>query len=255
MTGRRAVEFLPGDPGLCPYGLPGPVYPDPFHRRKVDHQPAVRDRQAGDVVPAAADRYLGRLLAADDDRVLNIRDRAAPGDKRGPLVDQAVVDPPGLLVARLTGADQLAGERGGHLVGKPNCACHFLSPPCCAVRCHDPRSPPALLAACHERVGDVSRLAWAYVMLKAGGGQRGKLGVRAARPGRGAGGRPRRTTARLKAAPDPDHAPCRRQPGDPGRPADRRALGGGAARCPAGGTAHAALTTAPRPWPCGGRPG
>ena len=128
VTGRGPVEFLPGNPALRPYGPLRRVDPDPLHRSKVDHQAAVRDSQACDVVPAAAHRYLGRLLAADDDRVLNIRDGAAPGDKRGALVDQTVVDPPGLLVARLTGADQLPSERCAYVVGKPNRVRHFVSP-------------------------------------------------------------------------------------------------------------------------------
>ena len=92
-------------------------------------------------------------------------------------------------------------------------------------------------------------------MLKAGGGQHGCLGIRAARPGRGAGGRPRRAAARRPAAPRADHAPRGRQPGGPGRPADRRALGGGPARRPARGSAHPGVTPAPRPRPGRWRPG
>jgi hypothetical protein len=153
VTGRVPVEFLPGDPALRPYGPPRRVDPDPLHRCQVDHQAAVGDSQACDIVPAAAHRYLGRLLAADDDRVLNIRDGAAPRDKRGTLVDQAVVDPARLLVARISGAGQLSGERCVYLIGKPNRVRHLaLSLPAAlrAVRSHHDLSP------CQRRVVSVS---------------------------------------------------------------------------------------------------
>src|SRR5690242_19067516 len=112
----------------CPYRPPRRVNPDPLHRRQVDHQAAVGNAQAGHVVAAAAHRYLGRLLAADGDRVHDVRDGAAPGDKRGVLVDQAVVDLAGLLVARLCRGDQLAGERGPDLAGNLDRAAHVVSP-------------------------------------------------------------------------------------------------------------------------------
>ena len=127
MAGRRPVELFPGDPALRPYRPARRVDPDPFHRRQVDHQAAVGDGQAGHVV-AAAHRYLGRLLAADGDRVDDVRDGAAPGDKRGTLVDQAVVDQAGLLIARVGRGDQLAAERCPHLAGNLDRADHVVSP-------------------------------------------------------------------------------------------------------------------------------
>jgi hypothetical protein len=116
IVGRGTVEFLPRGAALGPDHLLQRVDPDPAHRRQVDHQAAVGDRQAGHVVAAAADRDLGRLLAAEPERVHHVGHRAAAGDQRGPFVDQPVVHAAGLLVGRIRGADQLAAERRPDLV-------------------------------------------------------------------------------------------------------------------------------------------
>ena len=150
VDGRGPVELLPGGPGLGPDGPPRRIDPDPFHRRQVDHQAAVGDGQAGHVVAAAAHRYLGRLVAADGDRVHDVRDGAAPGDKRGTLVDQPVVDPADLLVAQVCRGDQLAGERRPHLTGNLDRAAHLVSP--LLLPDHDGRRP------CQRRVMTVSRV-------------------------------------------------------------------------------------------------
>jgi hypothetical protein len=47
----------------------------------------------------------------------------------GVLVDQAVVDLAGLLVARVCRGDQLAGERCPDLAGNLDRAAHVVSPP------------------------------------------------------------------------------------------------------------------------------
>ena len=120
--GRGAVEFLPRDcrPGPRPPGCRG-VDPDPASAatRSIIRPPSVT-ALTGDVVAAAADGDLGRLLAADARTASTTSGhRAAAGDQRGPFVDQPVVHAAGLLVRRIRGVDQLAGERRPDLVREP----------------------------------------------------------------------------------------------------------------------------------------
>ena len=53
---RLAVELAPGDAALGARRPPRRVDAHALHRRQVDHQAAVADGVAGDVVAAAADR-------------------------------------------------------------------------------------------------------------------------------------------------------------------------------------------------------
>src|ERR671937_912310 len=96
--GGCAIELADEDPGLRANGLPDGVDVDPLHRRQVDHQAAVGDRLARDVVTAAADRDLGALVAAEVDGVDHVRRGQAAGDQGGALVDQPVVDVARLVV-------------------------------------------------------------------------------------------------------------------------------------------------------------
>ena len=128
VAGRGPVELFPGDAALRPDSPPRRIDSDSLHRREVDHQAAVSDRETGDAVAAAAHGNLGCLIAANVHRVHDVGDGAAPGDERGPLVDQAVVHPAGLLVSRVCGADQLTGERRPYLVGSHDRVAHLISP-------------------------------------------------------------------------------------------------------------------------------
>ena len=55
---RLAVELGPGDAALGPHGTGVGVDVDAFHRRQVDHQPAIDGGAPGHVVAAATDRHL-----------------------------------------------------------------------------------------------------------------------------------------------------------------------------------------------------
>jgi hypothetical protein len=135
VAGGGPVEFPPGDPALRPDGPPYRVDPDALHRREVDHQAAVGDRQASDAMAAAANGHLNILLAGKIHRVHHIGDGPAPGDERGALVDKAVVHPTGFLVHRVGGVDQLTSERHPHLVGNFDRAMHLRSPLHCCLSC------------------------------------------------------------------------------------------------------------------------
>ena len=67
-----AVEFAPDNPALRSYGALFGVDVDSLHRREVDHEPALGDRPAGDVVTATADRDLHSLFPPDVDGVDDI---------------------------------------------------------------------------------------------------------------------------------------------------------------------------------------
>jgi hypothetical protein len=71
---------------------------DALHEGEVDHQPAVGDRLAGDVVAAAADRDLQSFAPGEVDRVGDVRRVQAARDDRGMPVDQPVVHATGLVV-------------------------------------------------------------------------------------------------------------------------------------------------------------
>ena len=107
---RLAVELLPEHAALRAHRPRGGIDVDALHRREVDHQPAVGDGGAGDVVPAAADRELPALLARGVDRADDVRRPAAAGDQRGPPVDQPVVDATHLVVGRISRLENLSGE-------------------------------------------------------------------------------------------------------------------------------------------------
>ena len=84
---------------------------DAAHRREIDHQAAVGRREPRDVVAAAAHRDLDAGVAAEVDGVANVGGVRATRDEPGALVDQAVVDAPGVVVAGCVGSEELAAER------------------------------------------------------------------------------------------------------------------------------------------------
>src|SRR5205823_6639627 len=98
MDGGGGVELGPGHARLGPHGSGRRVDLDGAHRRQVDHQAALGDGLAGDVVAAAPDRHLAAGLPPETDGVDDVGRRGAAGDDRGVLVDHAVVDATGVVV-------------------------------------------------------------------------------------------------------------------------------------------------------------
>ena len=76
------------------------------HRGEIDHQSAVANREAGDVVPAALHRerqaLRPRKIHAGDD----VADADAARDERGPPIDHAVPDRARFVIARLAGSEK-----------------------------------------------------------------------------------------------------------------------------------------------------
>jgi hypothetical protein len=54
----RPVELIPRYTGRCPSGTGGGVHLNPFHQSKIDHQAALGDGPARQVVAASSDRDL-----------------------------------------------------------------------------------------------------------------------------------------------------------------------------------------------------
>src|SRR6202043_458635 len=68
------------------------------HRGEVDHEPAVRDSEAGDVVAAATDADLQVALTGDAHRGDDVADRGTPDDQVRAVVDHPIPDRPGGVV-------------------------------------------------------------------------------------------------------------------------------------------------------------
>ena len=80
---------------------------------QVDHQAAVGDRAAGDVVAAAADGDLEARLPCEAHRGGDVGRAAAAGDDRRPAIDQTVLDPAGGVVAVVAGREDPPGDAPG----------------------------------------------------------------------------------------------------------------------------------------------
>ena len=83
---------------------------DLAHRRQVDHQAALGHGQPQDAVPAALDRDLETRIASMADRRRDVVRRRAASDERRPPIDHRVPDLAMVVVGRVAGLDDLAGE-------------------------------------------------------------------------------------------------------------------------------------------------
>ena len=101
-----AEERAALDPGPTPFG----IHPNGRERGQVDHHAALGHRQAEDAVSAAPDADLEVVLAGGTERGPHVVDARAPDDHPGSTVDHGVPDPAGVVVAGLTGQQQLPGE-------------------------------------------------------------------------------------------------------------------------------------------------
>ena len=98
------VELPPDHAALGANGTPDGIDVDSLHRGQVDHQPAVGDGAPCDVVTAASDGDLQVVVAPEVDGVDHICGAEAACDDRRTLVDEPVVDHPGLVVAGVSGS-------------------------------------------------------------------------------------------------------------------------------------------------------
>ncbi len=107
---RRRVHIVPGAAAAHPDRPGAGVDGDVVHPREVDDEAILAQTQASPVVAAAADRREHPLLAAESHSCLDVLHVRAVRDQARPLVDHAVVDLAGLVVARVVRLDQLASQ-------------------------------------------------------------------------------------------------------------------------------------------------
>ena len=88
----------------------------PFIGARSIIRPAVDRAPPADVVAATADGNLEIQRARELHRVRDVRRAATARDDGGPLVNQSVVDAPGLVVEGIRRLQELAGERGRELI-------------------------------------------------------------------------------------------------------------------------------------------
>ena len=93
---------------LAPGRGAGPVNPDGAHQGQVDHQAALRHRQAGDIVASSADADFQAMVAAEAHRRGHISSARAAGDDRRALVNHRVPDSSRLVVAVLVRQQNLS---------------------------------------------------------------------------------------------------------------------------------------------------
>jgi hypothetical protein len=110
---------------------------DAAHLREVDHQAAVVDCVAGNVVAAALDRDEQVLLAREVDGVDDIGCAAALHDQRRSTVDQTVPDRARLVVARIAGSQNRSPHTFRECLGRFRVERHLSS----RLVCHCFSSP------------------------------------------------------------------------------------------------------------------
>ena len=109
---RLVIEIAPRHAGLRRHRAPLPIDPDALHRRQVDHEPAVADGVAGDVVTAAAHGDQQLVGPREIDGGEHVGRTGAPRDQGGLAVDRAVPDTAGGVVAGVTGLQQRTTKAG-----------------------------------------------------------------------------------------------------------------------------------------------
>ncbi len=92
------------------------VHPHAAHLRHVEHQAALRHREAGDVVAAALDGKRDVLLARGVHARDYVRRAEAAHDGRGPAVDHGVPHGAGVVVAGLARQQQGPAKLGLQIV-------------------------------------------------------------------------------------------------------------------------------------------
>ena len=81
-----------------------------LHGREIEHQAAVADGIAADIVAAALDRGEQPVLGGEADRALDVGGRPAAHDEARLAVDHGVPDGPRLVVAGVARGDRIAVE-------------------------------------------------------------------------------------------------------------------------------------------------
>jgi hypothetical protein len=112
---RRGGVLARGQACLCPSGAPFGVDVQRLHGRQVQHDPAVGGAVPGEAVTAAADRQWQPRLACQLHDVCDLPCVRDSNDDRWPVVEAAVEDGAGLVVAGVVGPEHSTIERSAQL--------------------------------------------------------------------------------------------------------------------------------------------
>ena len=112
----RVVDVSPGASGVGADGVVLGVDRGAAQQRQVDDQGVVRHPEPGRVVAAAPDGDLDAVLAGEPHAGDDVGGVPAARDGGRMLVDHAVVDGAGLVVAGIPRHDQVAAQGGGQLL-------------------------------------------------------------------------------------------------------------------------------------------
>jgi hypothetical protein len=116
---RLAIELGPGDATLCPPSATAWLDVNAFHRREVNHQPAVDGRAPGHIVTATTNRQFEAQLAGEVDRIDHVGHATTSGNQSRMLVHQTIMNPSGFVIPRVRGLQELPRERVGKLYDCP----------------------------------------------------------------------------------------------------------------------------------------
>ncbi len=106
------VELTPGYAGLCAgRAVPG-IDADTLHARKVDDQSTVAHRIAADIVAATANSYEQTVRLSKIDAVNHVGNSGAVDNQCRALVDHAVPDLAGVVIARVARTQQFTEQAG-----------------------------------------------------------------------------------------------------------------------------------------------
>jgi hypothetical protein len=89
---------------------------DALHGRQIDQQAVVDRRSSCNIVSTTPDSDLKAELSAESHCIDDIGSPVAAGNQRRPPVDEAIMDAPGIIIARRGWLKQLAGKALGKLI-------------------------------------------------------------------------------------------------------------------------------------------
>lgn len=123
------IEFSERDAGLGIGAARTRVDAHRFHRRQVDHETAIADGTAGNVMATTAHCKEQSVIARNVYSTHDIGDTGATDDDGRSEVDHRVPDVACLLVTRLTGLQYLPADRAFQVIDRMICRIVHGRPP------------------------------------------------------------------------------------------------------------------------------
>jgi hypothetical protein len=111
-----AIELTPGDAALRTCRVRLRVDMDPFHGGQINDEAAIDRRAARDIMAPAAHGDFERQPPRESDSVHDIGYSPALRDQRRPLVDEAVMDAPGLVIRDVSRPEKTPRKRRTSLI-------------------------------------------------------------------------------------------------------------------------------------------